>query len=142
MRIIALDPGVTTGVAIYDIDTDRYEFEQLPESLEATHDCLSLMSPDVVLYEDFKFRPNLMKAETYSLQVIGVIKLWCEQRFIEPALTPLPAEAKAFWTDDKIKALGLWTKGLKHAMDALRVLLLYREKTDKEWFQTTLLKLR
>lgn len=142
LLIVAYDPGVTTGWATYDSDDDKYEVGQLDSSRMGVFEHLQHLFPDVVCYEDFKYRPQMGHAELYSVQIIGVIETWCEMREITPATTPTSSEAKAFWKDDKIKALGLWTKGLKHAMDALRVLLLHREKTDKEWFMTQLERLR
>jgi hypothetical protein len=32
-------------------------------------------------------------------------------------------QAKAFWTDEKLKLVGLYEPGMKHARDALRHLL-------------------
>jgi len=36
------------------------------------------------------------------------------------------AIAKGFWTDDKLKQIGLWVPNLGHAMDATRHVLRYR----------------
>lgn len=99
------------------------------------------LNPQFIAYEDFKFRPNMMKAETHSLQLIGVIRLFCELKDI-PSTFMLPTEAKAFWTDAKIRKLGLWSPGNIHAMDALRVLLTHRGKSDKRWESLQLSRLR
>lgn len=138
-RVLAADPGVTTGVAVveYVQESYGYSFWQIDcRNLRAWDDFLRGINPDVILYEDFKHRPNLMKAELYSMQVIGVTRLYAERRNIEIPFTPIPSEAKAFWTDDKIKKLGLWRAGknYEHAMDALRVYLTYKMKTDPFWF--------
>lgn len=141
MIIVAFDPGITTGLATFY--HDRFVVEQLDSrDLTVIYNTLNWLQPDVVCYEDFKHRPNLMKAELYSKEVIGVIRLWCQQHDVPIALTPLPARAKAFWTDDKIKRIHLWKPGQIHAMDALRVLLVHREKTDKEWFTAILQELK
>lgn len=142
LLVLAFDPGVTTGWALCNTENNEYKIGQLGESRNDVYQKLCMNDPEVVLYENFKHRPGLMKAELYSVQIISIIELWCEQRGITPSLTPLPSEAKAFWSDDKIKALGLWTKGFKHAMDALRVLLLYRQKMEPEWFTSQLMKLK
>jgi hypothetical protein len=130
---------MTTGVLI--ADNAEYSFWQIDcRSLRAWSDFLLGVKPDVILYEDFKHRPNLMKAELYSVQVIGVTRLYAEIHDIDIPFTPIPAEAKVFWTDDKIKKLGMWRPGMPHAMDALRVYLTYKQKTDIAWF-TNMLKL-
>lgn len=139
--IVCFDPGVTTGMVTFQYD--RFSGEQL-DSLDLTviYNTLDWLKPDVVSYEDFKYRPNLMKAELYSKEVIGVIRLWCQQHDVPIGFTPLPAEAKAFWSDDKIKKLGMWKPGRIHHMDALRVMLLHLEKTDKQWLSETIEKLK
>src|ERR1051326_385779 len=139
--ILAFDPGVTTGWASYDQKTRCYHIGHLGESLQGINRLITMVQPDVVLYEDFKHRAQLISSELYSLQVIGVLRLWLEENPREQWHC-LPAEAKAFWSDDKIKAIGLWERGKKHAMDAMRVLLTYMMKTDKEWASAQLQSLR
>ncbi len=137
--IISFDPGLTTGYAMTMRET--YQFGHLSESLKGIYDFLSFRNPTFIVYEDFKHRPQIINTELYSLQVIGVLRLWAQQHDV-PTSTMLPATAKSFWTDDKIKALGLWKPGQKHAMDALRVLLTYRGNTEPKWHDDMLRKLR
>ena len=106
------------------------------------YDYLLSMKPSGILYEDFKFRPNMMKAETHSIKVIAMAELYAEWHNIPIVFKCLPAEAKAFWKDDKIKKLGLWIPGKGHAMDALRVMLTYKSKSDIAWEKETILRLR
>jgi hypothetical protein len=138
MRIMAFDPGVTTGVAI--VEYECYTVYQV-DSRDLTNIWTELQTqcPAQVAYEDFKHRPTMLSAELYSLQVIGVVRLWCSS---VPAYPYLPARAKAFWDNAKIKKLNLWKPGQPHAMDALRVLLTHRGYTDVDWFQRTLLSLQ
>lgn len=136
--IIAFDPGLTTGYAMTIRET--YQFGHLSENLKSIYDFLTFHKPTYIVYEDFKHRPQIITTELYSLQVIGIIRLWAQQ-YYTPVSTMLPATAKAFWTDDKIKALGLWKPGHKHAMDALRVLLTYRGNTEQKWHDDILRKL-
>lgn len=89
-------------------------------------------------YEDFKHRPQIGVGELYSVQVIGVIRLWIQKHYEPEPFKWLPATCKAFWKDNTIKALGLWEPGNIHAMDALRVLLKYRSETEPEWYANTL----
>lgn len=141
MKILSADPGVTTGVVLYN--NDYYSYWEIDcRSLQAWENFLIGANPDVIIYEDFKHRPGLMKAELYSLQVIAVIRLYAEKNNIQVTFTPLPTEAKKFWTNDKIQKLGLWNPGEGHAMDALRVLLKYRMNTDAAWFAEVLPKLK
>ena len=139
MIIVTFDPGITTGVAIYR--DGHYRSEEIDSTnLTSIYNYLEYCgdSEPNIAYEDFKHRPGLIKTELYSIQVIGVIRLWASQRELPEPKCWLPATIKAFWTDDKIKALGLWKKGQGHAMDALRVLLKYRMDTDPDWFKDVL----
>lgn len=145
MKFLSADPGQTTGAIVVEYIQQSYGFsfwEIDCRRLRAWSDFLMGVKPDVILYEDFKHRPNLMKAELYSVQVIGVTRLYAELHDIEIPFTPIPSEAKAFWDDDKIKKLGMWRPGKKHAMDALRVFLTYKQKTDPLWFGLMLEKLK
>src|ERR1041385_2135596 len=140
-RVLGIDPGMTTGYALYNDFTNKYSFWQLDSrSHRATMSFLDGLSPDEIVYEDFKHRPNLMKAELFSVEVIGIIKLYDERREdCDPIVGKfLPTQAKAFWTDEKIKKVGLWQPGQKHAMDALRVLLTYLGHRDAQWYREML----
>jgi len=140
--IISFDPGVSTGWASYD--DGKYHCGHLASAdLTEVYNHLSFCGdPEpVIIYEDFKHRPQLIHAEMYSLQVIGVIRLWAQQHEL-PTYHYLPATAKAFWSDNKIKSLSLWTRGMTHAMDAMRVMLKYRMDTDPVWFKKIVKELR
>lgn len=145
VKILSADPGMTTGATVVEFVQESYGFsfwEIDCRRLRAWSDFLMGVKPDIILYENFKHRAGMMNAELYSVQVIGVTRLYAEVHNIDIPLTPLPSEAKAFWTDDKIKKLGMWRPGKKHAMDSLRVYLIYKQKTDIAWFSLMLNKLK
>lgn len=142
-KILACDPGITTGFMV--LQDNRYTPWQINcRELKVPWQFLLDINPDALVYEDFKHRPGLMKAELYSKEVIGVLRLYSELRNIPILFTCLPAEAKKFWEDDKIKRLSLWSPGTKyeHAMDALRVLLTYQMKHHPVWFADIVTKLK
>lgn len=139
--ILAFDPGVTTGVAYYDRVQDHYFFNELDGPLKEIYEFLFELQPTCVVYEEFRYRPVQGHAILYSVEVIGVVKLYCQDSYITPDLHP-PAITKPFWTDDKIKKLGLWRPGQGHAMDALRQLLRHRQAYEPDWFKETLYKLK
>lgn len=141
VKILSADPGMDTGVTI--VDGDKYSFWEIDSrDLEGFWQFLHDVDPDFLLYEDFKHRPGLMNAELYSMQVIGVIRLYAALKLVPIIFTCLPTEAKAFWDDSKIKKLSLWEPGKGHAMDALRVYLTYRKKNDLFWFSSIVHKLK
>lgn len=125
MNIVAFDPGFTTGVARYGKDTDlRYETTQVQGILELW-DCLHMGTPyDLIIYESFLYQRR-DKVDLRPVEAIGVIKLYAELNNIEIG-SQTPARGKRFWTDTKIKKIGLWESGQPHAMDALRHLLYYK----------------
>jgi len=138
--VIALDPGVTTGVAI--VENEQYEFAQLDGNLHDMYEYLYDVSPDEVAYEEFQYRPEQKHALLYSAEVIGVIKCYCQDKYINDKYKYPPSRTMKFWTDAKLKKLGLWQPGLGHAMDALRVLLAHRAATDPSWYQQILEQLK
>ena len=127
--IMGIDPGVSTGFAF--LQDGEYFTHTVTGELSEIWSFLHREQPKVISFEDFKFRPQMMKVETYSLEVKGVVKLWAGTEV--PIFYYLPAAAKAFWSDDKIKKLGLWKPGHIHEMDALRVLLTHRMSTEADW---------
>lgn len=133
MKILSADPGITTGVLVDDGGSLSY-WQIDCRSLLGWHNFVVGVKPDLIIYEKFHYRPNLMKAELYSMQVIGVLRLYAEKHDVPIPFTPIPAEAKKFWDDEKIKKLGLWKPGQGHAMDALRVYLKFKMDNDPHWW--------
>jgi hypothetical protein len=129
MKVIALDPGGTTGWATYD--GNEYKCGQLgpEEHHQQLYGLLEFMETDpdfIVVTESFqyrqgKWRPNV---SLMSREYIGVTKLFCANN-VHDYVEQTAAQAKALVTDDKVKAMGLWHTGWPHAMDATRHLLFY-----------------
>lgn len=142
MKILGIDPGITTGFALYGTENQQFITLQVDTNrMSAVQHTLTGIQPNELVYEDFKHRPNLMKAELHSLKVIGVIELYAEVRLIPVKAKYLPGYAKKFWTDDKLKRLGLYQKGQPHAMDALRIVLCYLDD-NPQWFKPVLARLK
>jgi hypothetical protein len=136
LRIISLDPGTTTGVVKYvrADDKENYYPEQIgpEEHHKRLYDMLVEFRPAHVVYEQFEFRPNPGRKLVVldSREYIGIIKLYSQTELRSVTIKSQTAsQAKAFWTDDKIKTLALWTPGKKHAMDAMRHILYYQTFT-------------
>ena len=163
-NILALDPGGTTGFCWY---CPSGQYNRGPDrghiGPHEHHDELYRFLGDVykasvgipqqpeqlhIVCESFEFRRTERHRDFIDYiprEYIGVVKLFY-QRFrsspgIQPAsllLTQQTAmQAKNFFDDDKVKALGLWVPGKKHAMDATRHYLYYRTFTlgDKSLLQ-------
>jgi hypothetical protein len=127
MKIIALDPGITTGIAYgiiekglmtVDANQRQWTHSQLASELQVNW-------PDVVICETFEYR-NKARAglELYPVELIGVVKLYI-QTCISPVELILQnaATGKGYYSDQKLKDEGVYQRGVPHGMDALRHLL-------------------
>lgn len=139
-RIVALDPGGTTGYAIrYEngkIDVDQYQTNH-PEGLLELYEVIKYEWPNVIVMERFQFRYGGGRAKVVltPVEVIGVVKLLVAELNRNEVPIKLfeqtPSQGKGLWTDDKIQRLNLWTPNKRHAMDAMRHLLYYEVVTEK-----------
>jgi len=143
MKIMAFDPGVTTGIAIYDSKSpDEFTTGEAtsafqPENLFLIWNELDQQEPDRVVYE--KFTPPAAtrhRVELFPVQVIGVIRLYAHLNVVDE-YSHTASMAKGFWTDEKIKRLDLWVPSQGHGMDALRHLLYHITVTmnDRTWVE-------
>lgn len=139
--ILALDPGGTTGWVKQGQYAQASEFVwgQLEESNHhnklwslltmAVGEALSLSVPCYIVYERFEFRHEERdrdKIEYISAEYNGVVKLFGQNNHPHVKLVEQGAsQAKDFFTDDKLRHLGLWVPGKKHARDAMRHLLYF-----------------
>jgi hypothetical protein len=133
VRVLALDPGKTTGYACgYLNDARNMEFEVGEEqfSLGDMYEFLegfigSHVHPTHVVYEDFTYR-NASRGglDLTPVKMLGIIELYRER--YEPMVgfhKQSAATGKAFWSDPKLKEIGLHARGKKHGRDATRHLL-------------------
>jgi len=150
LSITALDPGGTTGVAFYDADVIFNVDDQI-EYLNPSWDTLQLVEPDhhktlrailerrhvantIVVCESFQYRRpvDAPAVELISCEYIGVVKLVAQERPDIQVVWQTPGKvippknrnrAGGFWTDEKLKQVGKYSPGRKHANDAMRHLL-------------------
>lgn len=142
--IIGVDPGGTTGLAWWIRKTGMIETKQIPncdddfQLLTVIHLASSIAGLAVpyvrpnqvhVVCEKFEFRldeRDRTKIDYTAAEVIGALRLWQLERDAVKLVMQGATKAKGFWMDDKLKSLGVWVPGARHAMDALRHLLAYR----------------
>jgi hypothetical protein len=136
-KVIALDPGGTTGWATFA--ADRMPDGELYAGVWRRghlgpgqhHDLLyaflemETVATTHIVSESFEYR-NRARAGLVldSKEYIGVTKLFCQQRKLI-YYSQTAAQGKGFVKDDNIKRLDLWRPGWKHAMDATRHLLYF-----------------
>lgn len=148
MRILSFDPGGTTGWAFHELVSDQLtgapKFEGGQIGPHDHHmELWGLMysyHPDIIVYERFDYRIKKDKQGgeipgivLISKEYIGIIKLWQQTKPSKVKLVDqLPSHAGAggkssmsFWTDDKLKVIGVHTPANPHQNDATRHLLYY-----------------
>lgn len=148
MRIISLDPGGTTGIAIYDdkaFDSEdlwrRYSLGPKEHHAELWHELLTEGPFNAVVYENFLYQRRDVDAgvslELISREYIGIIKLAHQRHPGETSklVVQSPSIGKdtpgTFWNDKKLRQLGLWVSS-EHERDATRHLLYYVSQTLKD----------
>lgn len=148
MRIIAFDPGGTTGWACYtdEIGCKRFygsgEYGPHPHHVEL-HNLLEVQQPDVVVCERFDYVGGKVTVDLMAPQYIGVMELWVRMNgamSLSPSRVPLVMQSRSlkdFWDNGKLKALDLYRpqSQMPHANDAMRHLLVYLcAQADDLWF--------
>lgn len=135
MKILALDPGGTTGFAAYDGNAQESisKFAEGQIGPEDHHEELTRFmwryftekTGSFLVCERFEYR-NQSRAglDLSSREYIGVAKLFSQQSGI-PVIFQNASQAKGFVQDRHIRKLGLWYPDHKHAMDAMRHLLYF-----------------
>jgi hypothetical protein len=143
LRILAFDPGGTTGYAKY-IELKGKEPLIASGVLKHNYHHTELMymmdnaAPSLVITERFDYRAKQKSAELISVEYIGIMRMYCQLNSIELVEQPQLKGHLGLWTDDKLKALGLYSVGTGgHANDATRQLLYYLTvtKNNDYWIQ-------
>lgn len=143
MKVMAVDPGVTTGIAVWESKwpgwrAESFSARQVDEQLAAAEIVRSWVDPpgpprlDVLVCESFRLSAGTVKksqaGSLVTIELIGMLR-WLAHRANVPFVLQSPADAEAFSTNDKLNLLGWWTPGLEHARSATRHLVLYLVRT-------------
>jgi hypothetical protein len=129
MRILSLDPGGKTGLAIIDY-TDETEaelkhFEQVPNGLAgmiAWHkDNAKVWAWDFIVCENFTLRTSVKFPDLSPVYIIGAL----EALEHPTELIYQSPSQKHLCDDSRLKVLGLHKPGLGHANDAIRHGIIY-----------------
>lgn len=126
MRLLALDPGVTTGYCngliedgLMVVVTGQHRWSQ-----RDLYESIKLLDPEVIVYESFEFRRGSRdNLELYSRELIGVTELYIDQHDGVSGHVQSPSQVMMYFTDKKLKADGIYKPGRPHANDAARHLL-------------------
>lgn len=154
MKVIALDPGVTTGYAVGHIEQGKpmgvISGQEAWNELGLYNNLVS-GKPDIVVYEKFesgkdnpyrKIKNRNYDVELFSRNLIGVINLFCMQNNISfYEQSPAKGVGGHFRLDSILKQASVFKVGKPHANDAMRHLLQwytfgpgFQYDTDKKGF--------
>lgn len=130
--VLALDPGETTGWSMLQVDPsqaifllDQGQFKSWPleEGLKGLTAIVNKYEPSFIVYEAYHVYAWRLNEHTFSevptIQLIGMIKTIALQRSIKFG-EQTAQTGKAFFTDARLKTLGIFFEGQKHARDSLR----------------------
>ncbi len=130
LKVIAIDPGGTTGITIAEVETIQVSVRPYQERLTPAdfHNFLVLhiATTSWVIIEDFEFRKAARQGlDLTPAHLIGVAMAVVPEAKLRKQRASVGKSH--FKEDSKIKDLKLWIPGKPHAMDSLRHLL--------QWFQ-------
>lgn len=131
-RILAIDPGETTGVALMSGPT-LAQASQVAGPLWGQVNSIRFIcqpiKPDIVIIEAYRVFPWRLQQHTWSslftARLIGALEFVCADIGIDLTINQAPGDAKAFSTDEKLRAWGYWQPNKKHANDAIRHAVYY-----------------
>lgn len=131
LKVVALDPGVTTGYVQGIIERGKLKLAsgQAKWCELDLYNQLCMGKPDIIVYERFEYRStkhgkygDLSDVELFPRNLIGVINLYAQQNDT-PVYPQMPGYAKSFWTDQKLKKALVYKVANPHANDAMRHML-------------------
>lgn len=129
MRLLALDPGKTTGFAFASI------FDNEPLTILSTGQISGGLdgfiswcrrsgdTADTVIAEGFRLDSRTVKPDTTPLLILGAL------RVLRPDFITQMNTAKVHAPDSALKRWGMWLPGQQHARDAIRHLVAYAKLT-------------
>lgn len=140
MRIMGVDPGGTTGIAIIDVPWDETRYEPTPDThlasmqIEASwgtgpdsvgwkmRDLIENYAPNLIVVEKFIITQQTVRftRQPDALWIIGGTRFLADTLLIPVHMQPASL-AKTAWDAKRLQSTG-WAKVVKqkHARDALR----------------------
>jgi hypothetical protein len=158
VRILAVDPGPTTGFAIYDSEAREAKSKGIvdvwneplgTDSHNQLWNVLEITDCNVMLVERFEFRKDdaqRAKINYDAAEYVGVCMLHAQQNprgYRQILVSASTIGKSAFWSDDnkRVMQIGLYNaKAAPHGMDALRHILYHVTFTYGDPFYIRMLK--
>lgn len=128
MRVLSLDPGVTTGYAFF-VNGELEDTGTIPQFF-GLFSLVIVKKPDVIVCEGYHQRPVKFAVSRESLvpvEVIGAAKFLCSIYEI-PFIEQTPAAKKLFEGEKLKQFVSLWPS-TEHERDAVRHGLVYLKRS-------------
>jgi hypothetical protein len=126
--ILSLDPGITTGRSLARIEKDRVLISC--SQARWTHlQCLRYLekiAPQHLIIESFEYRNTQHRGnlELYPREMIAIARLYKEMNQSKVNLyMQTAAQGKAFYSEEKLKSMGVYDSHNRHGRDAVKHLL-------------------
>ena len=135
--IEALDPGLTTGWALLELD-DKHPMElfdcgQIKDGVEGVL-ARKFLDIDILISEQFVLDGRTVKPELEPLRIEGV--LMAEAYGLGHQLIFQRNNFKKHVDDAKLKEIGWYQKGMPHANDAIRHALAWAKLNHRPTLET------
>lgn len=132
MRLLALDPGLTTGYAIFC--NGHIERCGHCASLAETVDLVMTPPLDGVVYEGFARGNSVVDEQLRTIELCGAIQAAAHLGRLKCAMQ-YPAMRKGYVPIAKcmVKELGFTYEEMHHAIDAIAHALCYMDKEGEQW---------
>lgn len=122
LRVLALDPGDTTGWCVFD-GGELNRADQMPGTPLNIAKLIDAAKPDVVVIEEYRIYGWMTQQHAWSdvptLRLVGAAELACAERGVA-LVKQSPKNVKPFCTDEKLKRWEIFQTRRKHANDAIR----------------------
>lgn len=129
--VLSVDPGKATGMALFSLESGSEPVLEWSKELQQNEyadpirEVLASLEDVVVVCERFTINAQTVRntQAPYSLEQIGILKqcLMDAGRPADDIYFQAPADAKAMFTNEKLKKLEYWHRGGEgHALDAIR----------------------
>lgn len=150
--ILSVDPGKASGICLFEYEkgyepkliwSGEYQQNEYAQPIRnAFVSYVQYGMPIDIVCERFTINAQTVRNSQapYSLEQIGILKQIMLDHKIDPdtIIFQSPADAKAMFSNEKLKKLGFWHKGGEgHALDAIRHAVLRLAKIG--WIPTKLL---
>ena len=126
-KVVGIDPGETTGVAIFldstFVSCEQLKTKEMPLAAATMEQYLRYNKPDVIVMEAYRIynwkTRSHANSDVHTLRLIGAIQYIAFLMEV-PVVFQGAGEGKGFCTNEKLEEWGFYSAAKRHAMDALR----------------------